>query len=173
MNMNRYLYVARRKGKKKLYLQTIITVSVASLGAGVVVKTDNGAVVVDRVYALWAKGVWTLQANTPGDGPLMVGLAHGDYTAAEIEEAIEATGSWDQSNKVVQEQARRKVRRSGTFDGLLASEKISQGDLVFQKLGFVIEDGETIAAWARNTDADARAASGTINFNGLICVVPT
>ncbi len=161
------------KRRRKIYLQTIITVSVASLGAGVVVKTDNGAVVVDRVYALWAKGVWTLQSNTAGDGPLMVGLAHGDYTAAEIEESIEATGSWDQSNRIAQEQARRKVRRVGTFDGLLGSEKLAQGEEIFRKLGFMIEDGETISAWARNTDADARQAAGTINFNGIICVVPT
>ncbi len=156
-----------------MYLQTIISVTLGTLSPGVVIKTDHGAVVVDRVYALWAKGVWTLQGNTANDGPLMVGLAHGDYVAAEIEEAIEASGSWDRSDKIAVEQARRMVRRSGTFDGVLTAEKLAHGESIFQKLGFVIEDGETISAWARNTDSGARQTGGSINFNGIICVVPT
>ncbi len=156
-----------------MYLQTIISVSVAGLAAGDVVKTDHGSVVVDRVYALWAKGVWSMQKNVAGDGPLMVGLAHGDYTAAEIEEALEAAASWDRSDKIAVEQAQRKVRRSGTFDGVATEEKLNQGMPYFQKLGFIIEDGETVSMWARNTDSTARGGSPTVNFNGIICVVPT
>ncbi len=65
------------------------------------------------------------------------------------------------------------MRRSGTFDGDQESEKLNNGTPVYQKLGFMIEDGETIAAWARNTDPATRQAIGSINFNGIICVVPT
>ncbi len=162
-----------RKGKRKMYLQTIISTSIASLAAGDVVKTDHGAVVVDRVYALWAKGVWSLNNNGASDGPVMVGLVHGDYTAAEIEEALEAAGSWDRSDKIAVEQARRKVRRSGTFAGLDTAEKLANGVEIYQKLGCIIEDGETLSMWARNTDPATRAASGSVNFNGIICVVPT
>ncbi len=162
----------RRKGKL-IYLQCNISNSVASLAAGDVVATLQANTVIDRVFAVWAKGVWSLQANTAGDGPLMVGLAHGDYTAAEIEECLEAGGSWNQSDKIAMEQAKRFVRRTGVFDGLLTSEKLMDGAPVYQKLGFMIEDGETIQSWARNQDADTRQAAGSVNWNGIIAVRPT
>ena len=159
-----------RKGRNIRYLQTTLSITVGALAAGDVVKADQGNTVDDRVYALWAKGVWSLQGNTAGDGPLMVGFAHSDYSDAEIEEALEAGGSWSQGDKVAQEQARRKVRRAGSFDGVAAQEKLGDGTEMFRKLGFYIEDAKTIAGWARNTDADARQAGGVVNFNGIIAV---
>lgn len=161
-----------RKGKRKRYLQVNIGNSTNALGGGDVTSTAQGNTVADRVFALWAKGVWTYAGNTAGDGPLMVGLAHSDYTAAEIEECLEAGASWDEGDLVAAEQARRKVRRVGTFDGLLTDEKLANGQEVFTKLGFVIADGDTIQSWARNTDAAQRGANGSVNFNGIICVVP-
>lgn len=166
-------YPRRRGGSKLRYLQVDTSVTIGNVLAGVVVKNNQGDVVIDRVFAVWAKGVWTLQGNTAGDGPLMVGLAHSDYTNAEIEECLEAGGSWSLGNKVETERANRKVRRVGTFDGAAAVEKLANGEQIYRKLGFMIEDGLTIAVWIRNTDADQRTAGGVVNFNGIIAVRTT
>ncbi len=162
-----------RRGGRIRYLQMNVSQTVGALAAGDVVKTDQANTIDDRVYALWAKGVWSLQGNTAGEGPMMVGFSHSDYTAAEVEEALEAGGSWDSGNKVANEQSNRKVRRVGEFDGLATEEKLIEGRSLFRKLGFYIEDGKTLACWTRNQDADARTAGGSINFNGIIAVRAT
>ncbi len=164
-----------RKGRSsgKRYFQVSISNSLGAIAAGDVVKLDQGNTVTDRVYALWAKGVWSFQENTAGEGPLMVGLSHSDYTAAEVEECLEAGGSWDEGDKVANEQAARKVRRVGIFDGIADEERLRDGQQMFTKLGFYIEDGKTIASWARNQDASARTAGSSVNFNGIICVRTT
>ncbi len=38
---------------------------------------------------------WSLDNITPGQGPLIFGVAHSDYSDAEIEAVIENQASWD------------------------------------------------------------------------------
>ncbi len=52
---------------------------------------------------------------TAADGPLMVGLAHSDYTITEIKEYMEAIGSVDFSDKIAAERSRRLIRLVGTM----------------------------------------------------------
>ncbi len=115
-----------------------------------------------------AELTWTWEGVTAGNGPIVVGLAHSDYSAAEIEECLEAAGAWDEGDKVAQEQANRLVRVVGTFgDGTVAQE-LNDGKPVKTKLNWLIATGDTlqIFIWNRGDVLDTGsevAASGHLN----------
>ncbi len=97
-----------------------------------------------------------------GVGPVLVGLAHSDYTDAEIEEVIESVGSWTLGNKVSQEVAKRQVRRIGTFP-----QPINAGDAVVlndgkpirTKLNWILMEGQSLRIWAYNLGSAAFATT--------------
>ncbi len=149
----------KRKGYR--YLPVDEQLAVGTLGARSVIKSDFDSVLDNDMFFMSFRGTWAIEAHTAAEGPIVVGLAHSDYTSAEVEEALEAIASWDQGDKVAQEQARRKVRTVGVFDGLTTIEKLNDGRAFTTKLRFMVEIGETLAAWAWNQDA-AQLADGTI-----------
>ncbi len=159
------------KKRKIRYLQMTDSLALGALAVGDVISEAFGQTVNNRVYALYAKGVWSIDQVTPGESPIMVGFSHGDYSSAEVEECLEANAQWDQGDKVAQEQGARKVRRATQFSGLTAEEVAEDGAKVFTRLGFYIEDGETLALWARNSGAAILTAGSVFRFSGIIAVV--
>ncbi len=95
---------------------------------------------------------WGMEDLTAGDGPISVGVAHSDYTDAEIEECLEAAGAWDEGNKVAQEQAKRLVRDVG----LLTEEEtaLNEGQSIKTRLNWRMATGDTLAFWLRNRGAN-------------------
>ncbi len=89
-----------------------------------------------------------MQGLTSGDGPISMGIAHSDYTAAEIEACLEAAAAWDEGDKVAQEAARRLVRTIG----ILTQEEtaLNDGQPVKTRLNWRIASGDTLGLWARN-----------------------
>ncbi len=98
-----------------------------------------------------------------GIGPIMVGIAHGDYTAAEIEEWIENTGSWNETDLVQQEVGGRKIRQIGVFTGANTDgagvEHLNNGDPIKTKLNWILTQGQTLDLWAYNLGANALATT--------------
>ncbi len=45
------------------------------------------------------KATWSVTPFTAGDGPLVMGISHGDYTVTQIKEYLEATGSINLGDK--------------------------------------------------------------------------
>ncbi len=95
------------------------------------------------------------------DGALMFGIAHGDYTAVEIEECLEATTSISQGDKIANEKADRLVRILGIFPsapGAAAGgpQELSYNDGRAQtvKLNWEIPIGKTVSFWGYNTSDD-------------------
>ncbi len=144
--------------------------AIGSLVAGDVIKEDFGQTVKNRVWAKYSKGFWTWDGVTVDLAPLVGGHAHGSYTAAQIEECLEAQAMWDQGNKVAQEQGRRKVRRTAAFSGNETEEIANDGKPIFRKLGFYIEDGETLSLWARNSGGSTIPTGSSLRFSGYIAV---
>ncbi len=115
---------------------------------------------------------WNISDLTQGDGPIVVGLAHSDYTAAEIEEWYEAQAAWSTNDKIAQEQAGRKCRQVGTLMNQ-GTSSASQGDAVLNdgkpvttKCGWRMNDGEGLVFWAYN-DGDAVLITGSkLTLNG-------
>ncbi len=79
--------------------------SFASLTIGALVSKDvisgpllNAAQ--DDLRLLSLHGTWACNGLTEGQGPVAIGVADGDYTDAEIEEALEAAGSIDLGDRL-------------------------------------------------------------------------
>ncbi len=158
----------RGRGGRKIYLQMEHSISLGALAAADVAKGDFTQTVDHKVYALWAKGSWRVDGATAAEGPINVGFAHNDYTAAEIEECIESTASWDAGDKVAQEQRRRKVRHVGALEWQANTAAAMQdGKEQYTVLKFMVEEGQTIATWARTRTLLTTGI--TLTFSGIIC----
>ena len=164
--------MARKRGKKLRYLPLEVDVAVGTLAANDVTSGNFAQTITgNRVYAVYAKGSWSIREFTKGDGPLAVGFAHSDYSSAEIEECIENTSSWDLGDKVGEERARRHVRRVGKFAlNQDEDEVLGLGQAMYRKLGFWLEEDKTIGIWVRNEDGTASTAGAIVRFSGYLAV---
>ncbi len=133
---------------------------------GTVVKGDFAQLVDDKMWFISAELVWGLQGLTGGEGPITVGLAHNDYSAAEIEEFIESSASWDAGDKIAQERRRRKIRVVGIFDGLSANEVLNNGLPIKTYLGMSIEEGQTLSTFAYNQSGATLTTGAALRLNG-------
>lgn len=115
-----------------------------------------------RLISFDASYTW-IDVGASGDGALEFGLAHSDYTAAEVEQCLEAAGSIDLGDKVAQEQANRLVRRVGTISQTIAGageeKAYNEGRPVKTKLNWLLSEGDTLNVWFRN-------GSGTVYSSG-------
>ncbi len=87
------------------------------------------------------------------DDGFEIGLAHGDYSATEIEECLEAQASIDRNDKIALEQANRLVRSIGQMEGDAVAGgglTLNSGMPVKTKLNWYIGSGQTLALWVRN-----------------------
>ncbi len=105
-----------------------------------------------RLLSLKYNAVWADIAAAI-DGGLMFGVAHGDYTAAEIEEWLESTTSIDQGDKIAGEKANRLCRILGTMGGTGVAEGDGQFNNGVEKsvrLNWEIPIGIEIKFWIYN-----------------------
>ncbi len=107
----------------------------------------------------------TLRGAVAAEGPIVIGIAHSDYTAAEIEECLEASGSWDLGDKIAQEQGRRQVRTIGAFEPQAATDRLNDGKKLRIRCKFALEDGDGLQLWAYNQGGGA-LSSGTVEILG-------
>ncbi len=76
--------------------------------------------------------------QTPGEGPVLIGIAAPELTVVEIEESIDAVPTSQYDYPAV-EHARRPVRVIGMFPSITADENLSQGEYrKRQRLGRVL-----------------------------------
>ncbi len=117
---------------------------------------------ISSIVAAYSLGNWTPVAAA---GPIMIGVAHSDYTLAEIEAFIETTGSWNETDLVQQEVAGRKIRRIGVFPSPRAVEDevvLNDGKPIKTKLNWILTEGQSLQFWAYNTGTAAAATTGSV-----------
>ena len=104
---------------------------------------------------------------TADDG-MAFGVAHSDYTAAEIEECLESFASMDRGDKIAQEHSRRLVRQIGTFSGSGGGSAASfnSGMPVKTKLNWYIGSGDQVQIWIRNGSGTVYTTGSAITING-------
>ncbi len=107
---------------------------------------------------------WAMRGLTEGEGPIFVGIAHSDYTDAEIEEFLENSGSWSKGDKVQQERANRLIRRVGVFDG--REDSLSDGARITTKVNWQLLAGQTVKVWAFNKSGSTLTTGAQIEVNG-------
>lgn len=153
---------ASRKRPYGKYLKGIIDEQMAlgTLAALTLVAQPIDEVVDKKTLISSVKLVWSLKEFTPvaGAGPILIGVAHSDYTAAEIEEVIENANSWNEGDLVAQEVAKRKIRIIGSFYGAaqdLGGVVMNDGKPITTKLNWMLQEGQTLDVWAYNTGTAA------------------
>jgi len=132
----------------------------------------NERTLVSSIVAAYALQGYTLTTN---DGPIMVGISHGDYSSAEIEAWIESTDSWNEGDLVAQEVAGRKIRRIGVFDTPQAdteSLSLNDGKPIKTKLNWILNQGQTLNLWCYNMGAGPITTGATVQAQGHVNLFP-
>ncbi len=163
----------RRKRTKLLKGNIDEAIALGTLANNTLLADVFDETVNERTYAISMEATWSLRDLTPGEGAILFGVAHGDYSAAEIEAVIENAGSWNEGDLVSQEIARRKVRIIGQFEGQLGNEDFNDGVKLKTKLGWILNQGETLDVWAYNRSGAALTTGAFILLSGHIWLRPT
>ncbi len=144
----------------------------ATLGDNTLVSSDLANTVNEKTFILSFESTWSIQALTPGQGPIVVGIAHSDYTDGEIQEWVTNSGSWDEGNLVAQEQGRRKIRLVGTFSGEVADETLNDGKPIKTTCKFMLLQGQTLSVWAFNKSGAALTTGAIVIAQGHAWLKP-
>ncbi len=145
----------------------------AELAAGALAQND---LVTGSIGATWtdsfllsAQLYASARGFTAGEGPILVGLSHDDYSAAEVEEWVEATGSGAAADLVATEQAKRKCRDMVTFILAGANEVANDGKPIKVPLKFILNDGSGLNMWIYNAGStNPLTTGGIVEISGKI-----
>ncbi len=145
-----------------------VTLGTLAANTGLLDRTDSS--VADRTYILSMEGVHSINgldaANT-----VYLGVAHSDYSLAEVEEWIEAQGAWDEGDLVQQEISRRKIRQIGVFTP--EETALNEGKSLKTKLGFILNSGDGLNFWLYNPDAAGLTTGAEWTSLGHVWLKPT
>ncbi len=175
------LAAAKRRKRRRMgrYIKGAVNEKtvVGTLAAATLVTTAFDESVTETALVSSIVATYAMQGVTATDnaGPILVGIAHEDYTAAEIEEYIENTGSWDEGNKIQQEVAKRLVRRIGMFTETgqdLSWMALNGGRPIKTKLNWILTTGKGLQLWAYNTGLAAMVGSPDVLAEGHVNLWP-
>ncbi len=167
------LGAAKRRGRSmRNYLRGRVneTLALSTLAGTTLISDIFDDLPTERTFVASIVAVWSMINFTPAasDGPILVGLAHSDYSDAEIEAVIENTGSWDSGDKVQsREIAKRLVRSVGVFGGMGVSADevamtLNDGKPIKTKLNWTLAGGQGLRLWAYNLGSSALATTSPI-----------
>ncbi len=164
-------FMGKRKPKRKYrgkYIRGAISddMDLGTLAGNTGVLSNLAPAGVDRatkvssIEATYSLSSWTPATNT---GPILVLLAHSDYSLTEVEEFIEASESWNESDLVAQEVANRKIRRIGVFDvppdsaitDIITLVGRNGSRVIKTKLNWLLQEGQQVNVIAYNTGPTA------------------
>ncbi len=155
----------KKGGRRRKYLKGNVDekLSLGTLNASTLISDIFDETVNERTLISSLVASYSLDNLTAPQGPIEFGVAHSDYTDAEIEEFIENTGSWNEGSLVEQEIAKRKVRKIGTFaaESLAGTTDVpfNDGKPVKTKLNWIVNQGQTLRIWAYNHSSSALATT--------------
>ncbi len=162
------LGAAKRKGRRKMgrYIRGNVDedLSLGTLASKTLVAVAFDEAVTERTLISSLIGIYSIENWTvgPGIGPLMVGVAHSDYSAGEIEAVIENTQGWKEADQIAREVGQRKVRIIGTFfqtGPALSVSVLNDGKPIKTKLNWILNAGQTLDFWVYNMGTGALATT--------------
>ncbi len=168
--------MAHKRNPKKRWKHPLVYIPVTSglvlstLADNTVLKGTVQAAFTRRFHILYMKCFWAIRGNTIGEGPILVGYNHGDYTIAEILENLDVA-ILNTANKIERERASRLVRKVGFFVAFSVSEELrgnKGGEAVYTKLNWTIEEGETLDLFAINRSGGALTGGQIVEIEGTM-----
>ncbi len=153
----------RRRGFVALPYNAVLALS--TLGDGIVL-TVTPIVTTEDLFVISVDCNWSIRSQTPGEGPLSVGVAHADLTVGEIAEALDAS-MVNPDDIIARERSRRPVRRAGVFPGLLAEEVIADGRAVRTRCKFSVGQNG-LAHYVQNRSGGALSGGAVLVCDGTI-----
>ncbi len=169
----------KRNTRKRARDQKFVAISVEA-EVPLSTLTENNAVIADifsgvlteDLYMISADLTWELEGTlTALEGPIGFGLAHGDFSANEIEAYINLaiTGPFDKVQNELNSRG-RYIRRVGRFGKLDVSANQSQFNNGLPKrtsLKWINESGQNLSMWVENQGAGATTGR-VVSITGTI-----
>ncbi len=171
--------VAKSKARRRFNLRGVrvnSSLAIGALAASDVISGTVTNVAADKLRFISLHASWGI-ANLGAliDDAFTFGVAHSDYSAAEIEECLESGASIDLGDKVAQEQANRLVREIGQIDGMGGTG--AQGGLSFNdgkpvrtKLNWLMSAGDALQIWVRNNSGVVYTTGALLTISGRLWV---
>ncbi len=161
----------RRRGSRGFVAMPVSgSVLPSTLASGIVIKSNLMSNLSEDFYCISADLAFQIRDGTVGEGPLQVGIAHGDYSVTEIKEYLDVDYS-NPGDKIAREQATRLVRRCGFFQQNLAAagEQMPQnGEVKRVKIRFLVTDGISLDFWVHNQSGAALSGGATVIVSGTL-----
>ncbi len=160
----------KRRGRRRNFfaMKAKTDLALGALGIGATVQQTMTAFGVTRVWCISGDFVWSLEDGGAAQGPILVGLSSSNLSVTEINENLDARPT-SQGDIIAMERSRRPVREVGSM--LIDAQghgQIADGRLVRTKLGFWLNEGEELVAWARNEDNAALQAGAIVHVAGKL-----
>ncbi len=162
--------MARHKGSRRRGFVAIPVsqqITLGTLASNIVVAADLIAALTEDLYVISADLMWSRLNAADGEGPIQVGIAHGDLSVTEIGENLNANVTGP-DNIIQMERARRPVRKAGMFSGLAGDEVLNDGKEIRSRIKFSIGDGQAVLAWAVNRSGATLTTGGLVRVDGTI-----
>ncbi len=159
----------RKFNLRRVRITPTLPLSTLAAATALVVGLTGSADGAYRVVSV--KQTWSVKEMTAGQGPILFGYAHSDYTVAEIKEAIEAAAAISLGDKIAQEKANRLVRLVGSFQPDDTGEQIfNDGKQVSTKLNWLIPIGKAVNMFCYNDDTSDLTTGGRVTSSGEMWV---
>ncbi len=166
------LAMAKKKGYSRrrsrlVVLKFDVQVSLGTLADNTALLTS---IISSFTTAFWCSSAdvyWSLDGHTAPEGPLVVGLCHGAYTAAQVVEALDASPSGP-DDVIAIEQGRRMVRRSGQFAGVVDPEVLNDGKAIRTKCRWTTGIAEDFELFVVNRHGATLTTGSQIHARGQL-----
>ncbi len=155
----------RNRNRNFVAIPFQVELAVTNLNAGSVVEAGILTTTED-LFVISIDAMASLEAHTPGEGPIEWGYGHQDLTATEMSEALSAE-QLTPEDIIANERGRRPVRRGGTFTGLNTAEVLNDGKTIRTKFRRAVGE-RGLSVYALNLDSNTLTAGSLINLNGTI-----
>ncbi len=142
------------------------SVSAGALAQNALISESLGVALEEEGRVSSIRGIWTIRGGTNTEGPIVFGVAHSDYTSAEIEECLESQNSGPNS-MIENEQAKRYVREIGVILDVVGDPSFNDGKPIKTKLNWPVEEGATpVKGWILNIGTGQMTTGAILLFVG-------